>query len=292
MIEKRYIESILKNEKIERLKKYNLEVWILSSKQKDEKRKITKKTKKKLSGGKHRRVFIYLSDDSGKVPSELLRQKNLVFKCHTGETEKENLHHFPIGFPNYKIEEKKVEESSNDRYLNVFFAGNLNNRRLALHGELIGTVLPYSIYQWFAKRGEGPRTDLSFTIPDSIIQFNREWAGGMQPSEYQQTMRRSKIALCPPGFLSNETFRHFEALRAGCAVISERLPPSNPFYQTSAIIQVDSAREMVARARELLSNEGRLKHLMQLSRRWWERKCSPEAVAEYVYEKAISYYGG
>jgi hypothetical protein len=46
MIEKRYIESILKNEKIERLKKYNLEVWILSSKQKYEKRKITKETKK------------------------------------------------------------------------------------------------------------------------------------------------------------------------------------------------------------------------------------------------------
>jgi hypothetical protein len=111
MIEKRYIESILKNEKIERLKKYNLEVWILSSKQKDEKRKITKKTKKKLSGGKHRRVFIYLSDDSGKVPSELLRQKTSYLNVTLEKQKKKTCIISLLDFQIIKLKKKKLKKA-------------------------------------------------------------------------------------------------------------------------------------------------------------------------------------
>ncbi len=287
LVEKKYLYKLSSDKILDDLKSNGMEVVVLVFNNKFEKRSLKDEYLKKILNGKRKQIFVYMADDTGKIPNKIMGEKNLVFKSHIGN-KKKGLDFIPVGVPN--LERVSYGSNGKSEYINVFFSGNMNSNRRNLHRALSGSVLPKEVYKKTLEWGS-PSMDFSDQFSDSIIRFTQEWAGGMGADEYQETMWRSKIALCPAGFRSSETFRHCEALRAGCAVISERLPPSNPFYQTSAIIQVDSAREMVDKARELLSNKGRLEHLMQLSRRWWERKCSPEAVAEYVYEKAISYYG-
>jgi hypothetical protein len=64
----------------------------------------------------------------------------------------------------------------------------------------------------------------------TFLYLTTGWNKGMLHNEYNQFIHDSKIIVCLPGYESNETFRHFEALMMGKIVISWPLPESNPFY--------------------------------------------------------------
>lgn len=229
-------------------------------------------------------IGIYMSDEGASIPHSLCERCEAVFKAYLPDTQlPANLFHFPVGVANYEKANRAADRTRKD--INVFFSGNLNDQRIELHRELTGSVLPKTLYRRYVEWNWTSQLDLSDRFPDSVIQFYRGWAGGMSPEAYHRTLARSKIALCPSGFRNLETFRHFEALRAGCVVLSKRLPQNNPFYQTEAIVEVDSYNEMVRTAERLLRQEARLDELIQASRDWWKEQCAPQAVADYVVSK-------
>jgi hypothetical protein len=81
-----------------------------------------------------------------------------------------------------------------------------------------------------------------------------------------------------------ECFRHFEAMRAGCVIISEPLPDT-PFYANSPLIQVNNWEKGCDIAQELLKDEAKLEEIHRKTLAWWEEKCSEHATAQYIVAK-------
>jgi len=66
----------------------------------------------------------------------------------------------------------------------------------------------------------------------SFVSYTDSFLGGLPREEYLEVLSQTKIALCPAGAYSLETFRFFEASRAGCLVMCEQLPKMW-FYEQS-----------------------------------------------------------
>jgi hypothetical protein len=97
---------------------------------------------------------------------------------------------------------------------------------------------------------------------------------------YTEIMADTKIALAPRGS-SVETYRFFEAMRQGCVVICDRLPP-HWFYVGCPAIQIDDWGNLEAEVRTLSADPERLADLHRKSLAWWEEKLSERAVAQLI----------
>ena len=108
----------------------------------------------------------------------------------------------------------------------------------------------------------------------------------LDASAYSEALMNAKICLVPRG-TSSETFRFFEGLRAGCVLITERLP-SRWFYDGSPALQVDEWRELHDLVPALLADSERLQQLHEASLRWWREVCSEEAVGQFMAERVYA----
>jgi hypothetical protein len=96
-------------------------------------------------------------------------------------------------------------------------------------------------------------------------------------ARYSEIMADTKICLAPRG-ASVETYRLFEALRCGCVVIGDRLPP-HWFYEGCPVVQLEDWRDLDAAIEALTRDPQQLIELHRKSLNWWETKCSEKAVA-------------
>jgi hypothetical protein len=96
-------------------------------------------------------------------------------------------------------------------------------------------------------------------------------------TRYSEIMADTKICLAPRG-ASVETYRLFEALRYGCVVICDRLPP-RWFYEGSPVVQLDDWRDLDAAVEALTRDPQQLIELHRKSLSWWEARCSETAIA-------------
>ncbi|GGW50560.1 hypothetical protein [Arenibacter certesii] len=232
------------------------------------------------------KIIIVLSDESGTVPEYLSPHYYAIFKAYMQPDKilDNNIFNFSLGCV------KSVPELPitpiNDRDYSVFFIGNLNNSRIKFYFSLISTIIPCN---WSFLNNLSRIKKLILPIkskfdnrfPNSYIRFTNGFMHGITPIEYGQIIANSKIVLCPKGFVSSECFRHYEAMRAGCVIISEKLPETH-FYQGSPIIQVNSWKEGLKRATYLLNNPKELEKLNKLTRDWWNERCSEVATAQYM----------
>ena len=97
---------------------------------------------------------------------------------------------------------------------------------------------------------------------------------------YTEIMADTKIALAPRGS-SVETYRFFEAMRQGCVVICDRLPP-HWFYVGCPAIQIDDWGNLEAEVKALAADAERLADLHRRSLAWWDEKLSERAVAQVI----------
>ena len=93
-------------------------------------------------------------------------------------------------------------------------------------------------------------------------------------------MMDTRIALCPRG-TSFETFRTFEALRAGCVVVAEALP-RRWFYDGAPLVTIGDWRDLGGVLAELLSDREALERRHQASQAWWRDRCSEDALGAYL----------
>jgi hypothetical protein len=100
------------------------------------------------------------------------------------------------------------------------------------------------------------------------------------PEEYWASLTNAKLCLVPRGD-TLETYRLFEAARAGCVVIGERLP-RNWFYDPAPVIDQTGWRGLGDCVRALLGNPPALAGLQRQTLDWWERHAGPEAAGRHV----------
>lgn len=224
-------------------------------------------------------ILFYISDETGHIPLEFAKKCKVVFKVLIKENSINNIHYFPLGYANG--DELPIIPIHNRRY-NVFFMGQLGRNRMNLfksfsHTNWIPTDILLLLKSLLPK-------DFSYKFPQSIIQFTTGFGSGLSKNEYNNVLYNSKIVICPYGAVTPETFRHYEAMRAGCVIITLKMPDVFPF-QNSPIIQLNNWNELVPTIKSLLEDPSKLENLHAATLHWWRTKCSEDAVARYVIEK-------
>jgi len=238
-----------------------------------------------------KKVLIYISDNSGNVPYYLSPYYFAIFKVHLqlGKFLVNNIFNFPLGY--VKNVPKFPVLNITERKFSVFFSGNLNRNRLPFFFNLFFAKNPVKII----KKGIEILIKIKFLknlftifkfdfkFSNSYIRFTNGFKKGISPEKYGEIISDSKIVLCPKGFNLPECFRHYEAMRAGCVIISEKLPPTH-FYSDSPIIQIQNWKDGFDIINKLLKDDVELVKKSGLTLEWWEKRCSEEATAQYIID--------
>jgi hypothetical protein len=242
-------------------------------------------------------VLIWLGDEEGTIPYELSGNFRLILKSYWPISESVgNMHPFPLCGSSAVLERDPIPFE--ERKTGVFFSGNLNANRVDFYRQFIpwGGFPPGNLPLLARKliaRGLGSRPgrllphDFSASFPDSVIRFTGGFAQGYPPGEFATRLADSKIAICPPGFTSHETIRHYEAMSHGCVVLSARLP-TNVLYRSSPVIQFEKWDSLHSILSDLLNHPYRLAKISQSTYEWWNRVLSPEAMAFRVVNLLIN----
>jgi hypothetical protein len=243
-----------------------------------------------LDPGGPDRVLIVIADEREVFPCDEFVSYRAVFRSYGAPSGgSSRIHEFPVGYLNPAGLAETVPFDR--REITGFFSGYLNRNRLDLYKQ-------FRPVWWLPKRNlsrnkyvrevarraiEKLTKERSFpdAIPGGQVAFT-EWFGkGLPPEEYARTLANTKIAICPPGFESHETIRHWEAMRLGCVVISAPLPP-NRFYRNSPILQLEDWSELKPTLTRLFENPEELHARHRSTVEWWESMCSESAVADYM----------
>lgn len=174
-----------------------------------------------------------------------------------------------------------------ERLFNISFIGCLNRNRIQLASDLSGIRVSWiSLGMLFFHK-------MTLNILNQLIQwkwnrdyyqFNTDFNKGLDGELYSYFLKQSKIALCPRGWCNSETFRLYEAMRAGCVVISEELP-DRPYYKNIPVIQITNWTEGLRIARELLQDPIRLKKMSRENIKFYKKYLSSEASAQIIFDK-------
>jgi hypothetical protein len=235
-----------------------------------------------------KRVLIHISDETSSVPLHLAGLFTAIFKCFLHrDYPTEGIYGLPLGYasgiPNprgFPIQGRKF---------NVCFVGCLQTNRfglatilskLARSSEDRSTIGAARMVEDGSTAG-AVLGDFSRAFPRSFIRFTSGFAKGLGRTKYGAILGDSKIALCPAGWKSSETFRHFEAMREGCILVSDVLPNTR-IYRNAPIIQVRDWRSLDTIVSDLLRDTGRMVELQRLSLEWWNNVCSEKAVAAFI----------
>jgi hypothetical protein len=163
----------------------------------------------------------------------------------------------------------------------VGFLGSIENREYSTFSPKRLVATPKSIAR--ARMADSLRR-MAAAAPDAV--FYGTTASFTESTmtdagdRYTEIMADTKIALAPRGS-SVETYRFFEAMRQGCVVICDRLPP-HWFYVGSPAIEIDDWGDLDAVVSTLLADPERLKDLHRRSLAWWDEKLSERAVAQVI----------
>ena len=241
---------------------------------------------KDIDAGKS--VLIYLSEERGFIPDALRPYFKAIFKSYMPCEPGGNIFSFTLGYINEVIFSTDYLPKINQRQLNLFFSGNLHKKRSDLYRQF--TILRFVPLAVLIKLVRGPMrniflklfgSDFSSAEKKIEIHFTNGFMRGYSKKEYKSFLLQTKILLCPAGFVSPETFRLFEGLNAGCIVISEKLPELD-IYRDVPVIQIDSWKEGLCRANELLSNPAMMQQIQDSGIMWWNYNCSCNAVAKRI----------
>ena len=183
----------------------------------------------------------------------------------------------PLG---YHSQEELPQIPMRERRLDSFFAGEL------------ATTLPPTTYRyWLSTSKAEARKQLWHVL--QRIKRNPEWhidldnigvadssSRAAQFNTYSQKMINSRICLAPRGSMA-ETYRLYEGLRAGCLVITNRLP-DEPFLRGAPIIQINHWKELPELLHKYARNFDALEHYHLASLDWWQNHCREQVIGPQV----------
>ena len=165
-------------------------------------------------------------------------------------------------------------EPIDGRPTDIFFAGSIEHRT-SLRASVAPKAHSRHAMLRAIRRLRDRRSDLSF---DLRVQPGFEASAAASPEAYSRALMRSRVCLAPRG-TSPETFRIFEGLRAGCVVVTERLP-RHPFYAGAPLIQLDRWSDL--EGVQLFDDPAAIGEFHQRSVAWWRERCSEAAVGSFM----------
>jgi hypothetical protein len=233
-------------------------------------------------------ILIYVSDERGFIPDQLRPFFKAIFKSYMPYEPGGNIFSFTLGHINDVVFLSDNLPKIKDRSINMFFSGNLHKNRSDLYRQF--TVLRFVPLAVLIKMVRGPLRNIflkffgsNFSSVDKKVEihFTNGFMRGYSKKEYKSFLLQTRILLCPKGFVSPETFRLFEGLNAGCIVISDKLPELD-IYKNVPVIQIDSWKEGLKKADELLSNPVMMQQIQDSGVMWWSNNCSYDAVAKRI----------
>lgn len=120
-----------------------------------------------------------------------------------------------------------------------------------------------------------------------LVSFNRKFATGYTPTEYAEILNNTKIALVPEGYISNVSYRFFEASRAGCIVIvCEQL---NSWYMDQFPgIQIKRWILALPRIIKILNDETTQVNMQNRGIEYYNSLINSKRVSSFVIEKVHS----
>lgn len=116
-----------------------------------------------------------------------------------------------------------------------------------------------------------------------ILLYNG-WNKGLSTQEYCEVLNNTKIAFVPNGSLSIESFRFYEAMKCGCAIISLEQPKID-IYQNAPYIKVNNWEQAYNIFHELITDVNKLNDMSQKSTEWFKKYCSPESISSLIISK-------
>jgi hypothetical protein len=162
-----------------------------------------------------------------------------------------------------------------DRTTDVFFAGSVPT--MAKRTMRASVKARYQLADALkAAQAKLPelKYDFALTLRDEMP---------LSPEEYSQRVRNSKIMPCPRGNF-DETFRIFEAAKAGCVIVAEPFP-SRWYYENAPVVQIRGWSDFPQTLADLHKQPDKLLDLSNKTRLWWQDRLSESAVATYMQSR-------
>ena len=227
-------------------------------------------------------VFL-IADEHQTLTPGIYNGKNIIFQSsYSPEVFKNKylkIYEFPVGY-NGKLNLNNATPFL-ERKTNVFFSGNLHRGRAKMFDFYSHMrLLPFFVQHRLQGR---IKTFYDNKYPSSYIRFTNGFMQGLRFDEYASYLKNCKIVLSPRGSIVAECFRHYEAMKCGCIIVSERLP-ENHFFSGSPIIQIDNWKDADRIIKDLLSNPIKMQDLHVAALKWWHDVMSEPAVARYMAE--------
>lgn len=225
-------------------------------------------------------VFI-IADEGQEIRENLYNGTNIVFQSSYSASifgsVYSRLFAFPIGY-SAKLDLANAVPFK-ERSVNVFFSGNLHKGRKRLF-DFYSFLRPLP---FFLQHRLQNKLNITYDkkYKSSYIRFTNGFAKGLDAQDYAAYIKNSKVVLTPHGSIAEECFRHYEAMKCGCIIVSERLP-DNYFFSDSPIIQIDNWKQGDKIIKELLARPMQMQALHEASLKWWQDVMSEPAVATYM----------
>lgn len=218
---------------------------------------------------------IVLADEDGVPFDALLPLATSVHQYHLGGDSPAGVRAMPLGTA--APDRPLVPWAARD--LDVVFWGHAHARRA---GMLRGLGLRWSevIAARLGRVPAAPGAD-ALGLGASEIQFTAKFGAGLAAPDYASRLARARIAICPPGTKQPETFRHHEALRAGCAIACEPAR-DHPWLGPAPKLEVEDWTRLGDVLRRALADPRRVEDVARAGRAYWEGALSPSAVARRI----------
>lgn len=186
----------------------------------------------------------------------------------------------PLG---YHSQEELPQIHMQDRSLDFFFAGEirhevarndyrywLSTSKFLARGQLWQEVQRIAAQnRWNADLGNIASTQSQSHAP----------AFG----SYSEKMMRTRICVAPRGSVA-ESYRAYEGLRAGCLVVSNRLP-NDEFLTGAPILQVDHWRELEGILERYARNVELLEKAREASLTFWRKHIAAEVLGKQLAQR-------
>lgn len=239
-------------------------------------------------------ALIVLADEREVFDPRLLPAGYTVFRAYSDASlEQGTAKAFPVGYFDAVADAEGKDFSA--RTLDLAFTGYLNRNRVDLLKQFYPVSwlpkknIPGAALRELARRIANKTIstrDFSQAYPASRIGFTDGFGKGLAPTEYAKQLGDTRISICPPGFVSNESIRHWESMKLGCVIISAPLPPSR-FYRGSPIIMLEDWSRLRHVIDDLLENPAELLIRHHAMVQWWSEICSEQAVGRYLAHTMI-----
>jgi len=223
-----------------------------------------------VSGGKPLNTVVFqISDEFHRVPA---LNKDVAVLCKnyapTNFDLYRNMIPFPLG-PNSMIPEPSEIKNVLDREIDISFVGQWHNPG----GMSSSFVNRKSMFENAMKLVKDFKADVRMT--DTFC------SNDVQPKQYAEILDNSKFVLCPWGG-SPETFRIWEALRAGCIPIVQRQPIRPWFIENWPCPELKDWKFLPDLVRG--HSDETLLRLQVECFMWWKQICDPKSIAAYIVD--------